>query len=427
MERYCVMPDEWKDYPHHTRGRNSRRIVRRVTRAREEYIRGNDGDAAAELGLAFHYLADEYVLLRGSQKNAHAAYESKISRATIYVQFADELNGKNTTLGYISGKMKELSSMRFLLTPEEALNSSYEVCLSVAKSVFGSKISPKLESDLLTLRNCYLEKMRIREEEFVSKLWETEKKDEAFARLEGFDRIERRLLRFFTFFDFRFKRNIKCYKEKKQFTGLVKSYYGEASQTCYPYHDWYKVGTPQLSIWAKEVKPKLISLDSIVEEFKLNEEKIRELKKILVLSTIKLKGEEFINGEALQKVIDLISPTPKKDGKQNLKANKGKEKHALEILPCETLVKGIFYDNRQEVAQKAKVNETVNLVRDYQNKFDHNAIKVWLGNEELGFIPRDLAQLLAPEMDCGLTMKGTITEVVSGNTPKIKIKIEAEE
>lgn len=61
-------------------------------------------------------------------------------------------------------------------------------------------------------------------------------------------------------------------------------------------------------------------------------------------------------------------------------------------LPYETLVKGIFYDNCQEVAQKAKVNESVNLVRDYQNKFDHNAIKVCLNNKELvhGFKIRGL-------------------------------------
>ena len=148
-----------------------------------------------------------------------------------------------------------------------------------------------------------------------------------------------------------------------------------------------------------------------MEEFKLNEEKIRELKKILVLSTIKLKGEEFINGEALQKVIDLISPTPKKDGKQNLKANKGKEeKHARsKFCLVKHWLREYFMTIVKKWLEKAKVNETVNLVRDYQNKFDHNAIKVWLGNEELGFIPRDLAQLLAPEMDCGLTMKGTIT------------------
>ena len=192
IERYSVIPDEWKDYPHHTRGRNSRRIIRRVSRARENYIRGNDGDAAAELGVAFHYLADEHVLLRGSH-NKHATYESDITRAMIDSQFVDQyvdqLEGKNATLGYISDKMRWLSSSKYVLDPDTALNYSCATCLSVAKSVFGSKISPKLESDLIELRTSYLERMRRREEEFVCKLFEKEKKDKAFALLQGISRV----------------------------------------------------------------------------------------------------------------------------------------------------------------------------------------------------------------------------------------------
>ena len=112
--------------PSRPRGRNSRRIIRRVSRARENYIRGNDGDAAAELGVAFHYLADEHVLLRGSH-NKHATYESDITRAMIDSQFVDQyvdqLEGRNPTcLGYISDKMRWLSSSEYVLDPDTALD-----------------------------------------------------------------------------------------------------------------------------------------------------------------------------------------------------------------------------------------------------------------------------------------------------------------
>ena len=340
IERYSVIPDEWKDYPHHTRGRNSRRIIRRVSRARENYIRGNDGDAAAELGVAFHYLADEHVLLRGSH-NKHATYESDITRAMIDSQFVDQyvdqLEGKNATLGYISDKMRWLSSSKYVLDPDTALNYSCATCLSVAKSVFGSKISPKLESDLIELRTSYLERMRRREEEFVCKLFEKEKKDKAFALLQGISRVERRLLRFFTFSDFRFKRNIKCYKEKRHFTGLVKSYYRETSEECFPYQDWYKVGTPQLSIHAEEVEPKLLSIDSVASEFKLSEEKIRDLKEIIQLSTIKLKDKEFIKGEDIQKITNHLAQTNMEHNKQDLvekiSKEESEERAAVDLSP----------------------------------------------------------------------------------------------
>ena len=80
------------------------------------------------------------------------------------------------------------------------------------------------------------------------------------------------------------------------------------------------------------------------------------------------------------------------------------------ILPYETHIRGINYENRKQAALKARVNQRVKLIRDCQNRFDRNAIKVFLQDQELGFIPRELAQLLAPDMDCGLSLKGTITE-----------------
>ena len=97
---------------------------------------------------------------------------------------------------------------------------------------------------------------------------------------------------------------------------------------------------------------------------------------------------------------------------------------AEEALPFETSVKGISYENRREVAKNAKIGQIVRIVREYKNKFDHNAIKVLLGNEELGFVERDLAQLIAPDVDCGLSLKGTITRIVSGETPIVTIKLE---
>jgi hypothetical protein len=170
---YCsVIPDKWRNFPHHTAGKNPKRICRRILLARNNYINGYDNKAAAELGVAFHYIADEHVLVRGSDRR-HVSYESKISRAPLNNQNIDSIEGKETTFEYINEKMRELSNRQYLLTPEAALNSAYKICASIAKSVFGPKISLELQLILMELKKTYIEKMKRVEEEFVNKLIET--------------------------------------------------------------------------------------------------------------------------------------------------------------------------------------------------------------------------------------------------------------
>lgn len=94
-----------------------------------------------------------------------------------------------------------------------------------------------------------------------------------------------------------------------------------------------------------------------------------------------------------------------------------------EILPYETDIKGIAYDNRTIVASQARVDQSVDLIRDYDNTLDHNAIKVQLFGKDLGYLERYLAQLLAPDIDCGLKLKGKITTINRLRVPKIRIQI----
>jgi len=94
-----------------------------------------------------------------------------------------------------------------------------------------------------------------------------------------------------------------------------------------------------------------------------------------------------------------------------------------EILPTETYVRGIAYENRVIVASSARVGQSVDLVRDYDNPVDHNAVSVLLNGQTLGFLERDLAQLVAPDMDCGLSIGGTIVYIDRAKVPQIKIRI----
>lgn len=98
-----------------------------------------------------------------------------------------------------------------------------------------------------------------------------------------------------------------------------------------------------------------------------------------------------------------------------------------EILPYETNVRGIKYEDRKIVALGARNTQLVDLVRDYDNVLDHNAIKILLDGKDLGYVKRDLAQVLAPDIDCGLKLSGKIVIIKRGDIPQIRIRIAIED
>ncbi|MHB8603272.1 MAG: DEAD/DEAH box helicase [Nitrosotalea sp.] len=93
------------------------------------------------------------------------------------------------------------------------------------------------------------------------------------------------------------------------------------------------------------------------------------------------------------------------------------------VITMPTRVRGISYESRNLVAYTAKKGDPIQLTRDYDNRYDRNAIRVYLHGKELGFLNRNLAQFLAPYIDCGLNLGAEIVEVISKTTPQIKIKI----
>lgn len=95
-----------------------------------------------------------------------------------------------------------------------------------------------------------------------------------------------------------------------------------------------------------------------------------------------------------------------------------------DYLKEETWVTGISFGDRRIVAKSAKAGQEVRLIRDYENLVDRNAIRVVLHGEDLGYIDRNLAQALAPYIDTGIDLSGSISYVEKGKTNQIKIKIE---
>jgi replicative superfamily II helicase len=70
----------------------------------------------------------------------------------------------------------------------------------------------------------------------------------------------------------------------------------------------------------------------------------------------------------------------------------------FEPIKCD--IKGIPYEeDRKKLSREVNIGDVLTLERDFENPYDIYAIKLMFENIQLGFIPRDIAKILAIEMD----------------------------
>lgn len=82
-----------------------------------------------------------------------------------------------------------------------------------------------------------------------------------------------------------------------------------------------------------------------------------------------------------------------------------------------TKLAGVTFDGRQEVLASLKPGQLLSVVREYENKFDPNAIKIFTTEDtprEVGFLNRRLAHALAPVIDSGVEYSAEVTSVTGG-------------
>ena len=94
-------------------------------------------------------------------------------------------------------------------------------------------------------------------------------------------------------------------------------------------------------------------------------------------------------------------------------------------FPLQFDVRGIFYGSRRQTASQVRPGIELSLERDYDNLVDRNAIMVTFRNRDLGYVPRDYAQLIAPDLDAGLVYRCYAARIELGETPSITARIEA--
>lgn len=92
-----------------------------------------------------------------------------------------------------------------------------------------------------------------------------------------------------------------------------------------------------------------------------------------------------------------------------------------------TKVAGVTYsnyggENRQKLLKKMKSgSKAITLVREKENKFDKHAVKVLSNYGVIGYIDKDLAPLIASNMDKGNIVKATVTDITGGKEGKVNL------
>lgn len=101
------------------------------------------------------------------------------------------------------------------------------------------------------------------------------------------------------------------------------------------------------------------------------------------------------------------------------------EQHSSTGENIYTKVVGVTYDGIQSILPRLHAGMPLKLVREPSNQYDKNAVAVWCNGKKIGHLSRDLAADIAPLMDSGTAVDGTIEGITggSGKTYGCNIKV----
>lgn len=88
-----------------------------------------------------------------------------------------------------------------------------------------------------------------------------------------------------------------------------------------------------------------------------------------------------------------------------------------------TKVVGVSFEGRQDIVGGLHAGAPLALRRDPGNPFDANAIGVWYGALQLGFLKREIAAQIAPNLDAGERYEAAVTMLTGGGTRSFGINI----
>jgi superfamily II DNA/RNA helicase len=129
-----------------------------------------------------------------------------------------------------------------------------------------------------------------------------------------------------------------------------------------------------------------------------------------------LSGQYGLSGELLQDVARSLGRT---GPNSLLREFRG----VNTALPLRAAVRGISFGQRAAIASEVRVGTEVGLNRDYDAILDRNAVEVIHDGAAFGYLPRQIAQLIAPELDSGVRFPCVVVEIKRGATPSVVVEV----
>lgn len=91
-----------------------------------------------------------------------------------------------------------------------------------------------------------------------------------------------------------------------------------------------------------------------------------------------------------------------------------------------TKIVGVTFEGRQDAVAGVRPGEALQLVRQPENPFDASAIAVCYGAIQLGFLRREIAARIAPNLDAGERYSAVVRNVTGGGTRSVGVNIRVE-
>ena len=88
-----------------------------------------------------------------------------------------------------------------------------------------------------------------------------------------------------------------------------------------------------------------------------------------------------------------------------------------------TKLAGVSFEGRQDMIAGLRPGHALDLRREPDNEFDPNAIGAWYGSFKLGFIKKEIARRLAPNIDAGERYTAEVTALTGGGAKAFGINI----
>lgn len=89
-------------------------------------------------------------------------------------------------------------------------------------------------------------------------------------------------------------------------------------------------------------------------------------------------------------------------------------------------VAGVSFGNRQAHASQCRSGEKLIIVRDSENQYDANAVAIYSGFFQIGFLNKDMAATIAPKIDANENVECYVEQVTGGGDFNIGVNIRLE-